>query len=53
MCYAIDPGSGHLVRAALLSVPEYCPSQQLDGRVPVLSQQYEEVLGITWAGKVG
>ena len=31
MCYTIAPSSGHLVWAALLSVPEYCPSQQMDG----------------------
>ena len=53
MCYTIAPSPGHLVQAALLSVPEYCPSQQMDGQVPVPTQQYKEVLGITWVDKVG
>ena len=35
MCYAIAPSPRHLVRAALPSVSEYCPGQQMDGRVLV------------------
>ena len=35
MCYAIALSPGCLVQAALLSVPEYCPGQQTDDRVPV------------------
>ena len=53
MCYAIAPSPRRPVQAALPSVSEYCPSQQMDGRVLVSAQQYEEVPGVTWAGKVG
>ena len=53
MCYAIAPSPGHLVWAALPSVPEYCLGQQADGQVPVPTQQYKELLGITRVGKVG
>ena len=53
MCYAIAPNPRHLVQAALPSVPEYHPGQQIDGQVLVPTQQYEEVLGVAWASKVG
>ena len=53
MRYATAPSPGHLVWAALPCVSEYHPGQQMDGQVLVSAQQYEEVPGITWAGKVG
>ena len=53
MHYAIAPSPRHLVRAALLSVSEHCPGQQMDGQVLVSAQQYKEVPGLTWMGKVG
>ena len=53
MCYAIAPSPRHPVWAALLSMSEYHPGQQMDGRVLVSAQQYEEVPGLTQAGKVG
>ena len=53
MCYAIAPSPRCLVRPALPTVPEYCPGQQIDGRVPVPTLQHEEIPGITWAGEVG
>ena len=53
MRYAIAPSPRRLVWAALPSVSEYCPGQQTDGRVLVSAQQYEEVPGLTWVGKVG
>ena len=53
MCYAVAPSPGRLVQAALLSVSEHCPGQQMDGRVLVSAQQYKEVPGPTRTGKVG
>ena len=53
MHYAIAPSPGHLVWAALPSVSEYHPGQQMDGGVLVSAQQYEEVPGLTQTGKVG
>ena len=53
MCYAIAPSPGCLVRAALPCVSEHHPGQQMDGRVLVSAQQYEEVPGLTWTGEVG
>ena len=53
MCYTIALSPRHLVWAALPSVPEYCPGQQTDGKVPVPTQQYKEVPGAAQVGKVG
>ena len=35
---AITPSPGHLLLAALLNVSEFCPVQQMDGRVLVSAQ---------------
>ena len=53
MCYAAAPSPRRLVWAALPSVSEYYPGQQMDGQVLVSVQQYEEVLDLTRVGKVG
>ena len=53
MHYAIAPSPGCPVQAALLGVSEHHPGQQMDGRVLVSAQQYEEVPGLTRMGKVG
>ena len=50
---AVAPSPGRLVQAALLSMSEHHPGQQMDGRVLVSAQQYEKVPGLTRAGKVG
>ena len=51
--YAIAPSPGLLVQAALPSMSEHCPGQQMDSQVLVSAQRYEEVPGLTRVGEVG
>ena len=53
MRYAVAPSPRHLVWAALPSMSEHHPGQQMDGRVLLSAQQYKEILGPTRTGKVG
>ena len=54
MCYAIAPSPGRLVWAALPCVCQnIVPVNKRTGRVSVSAQQYKEVPGPTWTGKVG
>ena len=53
MHYAIAPSPRCLIWAAVPSMSEHHPSQQMDSQVLVSAQQYEEVPGLTRAGKVG
>ena len=52
MRYATAPSPGRLVWAALPSMSKYHPHQQTDGQALVSAQRYEEVPGLTRAGKV-
>ena len=53
MCYAIALSPGHLVWAALPSVPEYCPSQQMDGQVPATNSMIQGGTGHNLGGQSG